>query len=271
MSGPAAFKKSSFAPAFLFLSRPRRRALAALYAFARAVDDAVDDAPPPEAERTLALWRAVLSAPYVEDRAAAPPQWPALEEALRAFPIDKRHLLDLVDGVARDLAPFRASTEEDFRAYCHGVASTVGLACLAVFGLDEESHKDFAVRLGWAVQTVNVLRDVREDALRGRVYLPQEDLRRFGVAEADLSAPSASPAVLRLLRFEAARAEGYFRDAYAALPPLSRRAARPALLMGRLYEVILEKMKRGDFLWGAPRPRLSWREKARVLLKAWMD
>jgi phytoene synthase len=260
------FKKSSFAPAFWLLTASRRRALAAVYAFARAVDDAVDvpnGTPPREA---LDRWRALLSEPYVPEGRAVPPEWPALEETLKGFPIDRRHLLDLIDGVARDIGGFRAETFEDFRAYCHGVASTVGLACLPIFGLDEDGHRAFAESLGWAVQAVNVLRDVRPDALDGRVYLPREDLRRFGVSEDDLKSPALSPAVLRLLRFEAGRAREFFRQARQALPPLSRRAARPAVAMGALYERLLDKMERGDFLWGRPRPSLSLWEKARILL-----
>lgn len=265
-----AFKSSSFAPAFFFLSRSRRQALAGLYAFARAVDDIVDR-PSENPAADLARWRSLLAAPYVDDAAPVPPEWPALEAALAAFPMDRRHLLGLVDGVSRDLTPFRAETVEDFQTYCYGVASTVGLACLAIFGLDEESHRDFAVRLGWAVQTVNILRDVRGDALAGRVYLPREDMKRFGVTEADLAAPALSASVLRMLRFEAARARDYFGQARAALPPLSRRAARPALIMGDLYERLLEKLEREDFFWGRPRPRLAWREKVSVVLARLLD
>ncbi len=266
MAALSLFKKSSFAPAFLLLPAPRRRALAALYAFARAVDDAVDEGPAADVDAVLGRWRALLSAPYVPDGEPVPAAWPALEGALAAFPIDRRHLLGLIDGVSRDIGVFRAETFEDFKTYCYGVASTVGLACLAVFGLDEGSHRDFAVNLGLAVQTVNILRDVRADAVNGRVYLPREDLRRFGVAEGDLRAEALSPAVLRLLRFEAVRARAFFAEARKTLSPLSRRAARPAVAMGALYERLLEKLERGDFLWGRPRPSLSLWEKGRVLL-----
>ncbi len=268
MTPPAVFRQSSFAPAFFLLSARRRKALAAVYSFARAVDDAVDEPGGKDPKAALDHWRWLLSAPYVDaqDALTAPLCWKPLEEALAAFPIDRRHLLGLIDGVSRDLAGFRAETFEDFQAYCFGVASTVGLACLAIFGLDEPSHRDFAVSLGMAVQTVNILRDVKPDAEEGRMYLPREDLRRFGVQEEDLRSPILKPPVLRLLRFEAARARVFFVDARKTLPPLSRRAARPALLMGALYEKILNKLERGDFLWGRPRPRLTWREKAGALL-----
>ena len=238
-------------------------------------------------KEVLDHWRRLLTAHYVAGSEAAdappalsagfrgqaapqrgdlPPEWPALEAALESFPIDRRRLLGLIDGVARDLGGFRAETFEDFKTYCFGVASTVGLACLAIFGLDEASHRDFAVNMGLAVQTVNVLRDVKPDAEENRVYLPQEDLRRFGVQEEDFRSTPLKPSVLRLLRFEAARARTFFIVARKALPPLSRRAARPAILMGTLYGKILDKLEREDFCWGRPRPRLSWREKAGAFL-----
>jgi phytoene synthase len=259
----ALFKRSSFAPAFLLLRPKQRRALAALYAFARAVDDAADETPDPaEARALLDRWRGLLRAPYVAaDTPDLPSAWPPLEAALSAFPIDRRHLLDLIDGVARDVDGFRAETFEDFKTYCYGVASTVGLASLAVFGLDEPSHRDFAVALGRAVQTVNILRDVRPDVLIGRIYLPREDLRRFGVEEGDLRSDNLAPAVLRLLRFEATRARAFFTEARRALPALSRRSARPALVMGALYERLLVRLEREDFAWGRPRPRLGVLEK----------
>jgi phytoene synthase len=132
--------------------------------------------------------------------------------------------------------------------------------------LDEDGHRDFAVNMGLAVQTVNILRDVKGDAEKGRVYLPREDLRRFGVTEADLRSPRLEPATLRLLRFEATRAREFFAAAKRGLPALSRKAARPAVAMGVLYERLLDKIERGDFLWGAPRPSLSLWEKAGVVL-----
>ena len=268
MTALAVFRQSSFAPAFFLLSTRRRKALAAVYAFARAVDDAVDEPGGEDPKAVLDRWRRLLSAPYVDgrDSLAAPPAWKPLEESLAVFPIDRRHLLGLIDGVARDLGGYRAETAEDFKTYCFGVASTVGLACMAIFGLDESSHRDFAVNMGLAVQTVNILRDVKTDAEENRVYLPQEDLRRFGVQEEDLRSTPLKSSVLRLLRFEAARARAFFIAARKALPPLSRRAARPALLMGTLYEKILDKLEREDYFWGRPQPRLSWREKAGAFL-----
>ena len=269
MSVLSLFKTSSFAPAFLFLSPKKRKALAALYAFARAVDDAADETPDPAAARALLdRWRRLLKAPFVPaGEPELPPAWRPLEEAVAAFSVDRRHLLDLIDGVARDLDGFRAETAGDFETYCYGVASTVGLAALAVFGLDEPSHRDFAVPLGYAVQTVNVIRDVRPDALAGRVYLPREDLRRFGVTEEDLRSADLRPPVSRLLRFEASRAREFFSVAHRALPRLSRRAARPALIMGALYERLLARLEGENFFWGGPKPRLGFADK---IAAVWM-
>jgi phytoene synthase len=270
-----AFRRSNFAPAFFLLPARRRRALQGVYAFCRAVDDVVDDAvlraargAEPSAEfaaarRALDDWRALLRGtlsaepgPGV-DRAV----WSALEAALEAAPIDRAHLLDLVDGVGRDLDATRYRTFAELREYCHGVASTVGLACLPVFGLDEPSHRDFAVNLGVAVQLTNILRDVGPDAALDRVYLPLEDLERFGYGADRLKASETGPDFQRLMRFQAARAREFYAAAARALPRTSRRAARPALVMGALYRALLEELERGGFRVFGERARLSFRQK----------
>jgi phytoene synthase len=267
------FRSSSFAPAFLFLSGPRRRALQAVYAFCRAADDAVDDVGvdggrPEEARRLLNAWRRVVDAPG----ATPPPELDAslvaaLAEARRSFNIPARPLHDLLNGVERDLTQTRYETFEETLAYCYGVASTVGLACLPIFGLPEEPNRDFAVKLGLAVQMVNILRDVTGDARRDRIYLPQEDLRRFGVSPEDLLEGRCPVGRHGLMMFQAARAQALFDAARSALPSSSRRAARPARLMGALYQTLLLKMIRRRFPAGPPRLRLNIAEKIFSLTK----
>lgn len=266
------FRASNFAPAFFLMPSARRKALAAVYAFCRAADDAVDvpGRPPEESRGLLDAWRRLLKAPYVTEADPRPDAgvWSALEDALARYPIDRRHLLDLLDGVERDMVAARYRTFEDLKVYCHGVASTVGLACLPLFGLDETSHRDFAVHMGLAVQLINILRDVKADAARDRVYLPREDLDRFGCSEETLKASSPDAGFLRLMRFEAARARELHAAALRVLPPLSRRAARPALAMGALYLALLDKMERSGFPVLAGRVSLTAWEKGRVFLKA---
>lgn len=243
----------------------RRRALSAVYAFARAVDDAVDNRgidlhDPAGARAELAAWRTALTGGEIAegiDRGVVR----ALEWALETFPINRRHLLDLVDGVARDLDNTRYESFEDLKVYCQGVAGTVGLACLPIFGLEETRHRDFAEKLGLAVQLVNILRDVKVDSIRDRFYLPAEDRRRFGYGDDELRGLIYNDNFRQLMAFQAQRAKDAFAAAEAALPAESRRAARPALIMGRLYQRLLKKLEsRGFQVFSGP-TKLTLREK----------
>jgi 15-cis-phytoene synthase len=268
------FKSSSFAPAFLFLPGPARRALAAVYAYCRAVDDAVDAGDPREARRVLAAWKNFLNDPSLEtaDPRASESVRPVLRQALDRFPIRRKHLLDLACGVEADLDRSRYETFEELKAYCHGVASTVGLACLPIFGLDEAGHASFAVNLGYAVQLTNILRDAGADARAGRIYIPQEDFKRFHYTEEDLRGAVRSAAFLRLMRFQAARARDFYALALAELPSASRRRARPALIMAGLYRALLEDLERRDFpVFNENKLRLSFWTKTKCVAKVFWN
>src|SRR5262249_7504300 len=152
----------------------------------------------------------------------------ALQQAIADYSLNVKHLLDLINGVERDLYQGRYETFENLKLYCHGVASTVGLTCLSIFRLDEPSHREFAEKLGLAVQMTNILRDVKSDAARNRIYLPKEDLKRFGYSENDLLKSVYNDHFVRLMNFEAKRTRELYAAAWQALPPISRRAARPA-------------------------------------------
>ena len=267
--GAASFKSSSFAPAFWLLGRRRRAALAAVYAFAREVDDAVDEigldgGDPERAGRILAAWRVVLSGgPLTEDVSLS--VWRPLQRALTEFPIDRTHLRELIDGVERDLTHRRYETWDEVKSYCYGVAGTVGLVCLPIFGLDPIRHRAFAVTLGQAVQMVNILRDVKVDALRDRIYLPQEDLRRFNLGDQEILGLIYNEEFRRLMKFEAERTQALFNEAFTSLPADKHRAARPALIMGRLYRRLLDKLERRQFQIFTARPRLTFFEKIACL------
>jgi phytoene synthase len=199
---------SSFATAFRILPAERRDALTAFYAFCRLVDDEVDGALRTEdARRQIARWRERVAAlPGVSE---PHPVVEALAWAMRRFPLQAAHLSLVLDGVEQDLEPRRYATFEELYAYCYRVASSVGLACVAVLaGRDAPRAETYAELTGVAVQLTNVLRDTGEDARRGRVYLPLEDLRAFGVEEAELAARRATPPGGRRLRLEAPRAAG---------------------------------------------------------------
>lgn len=269
--GVARFKSSSFAPAFWLLGRREREALSAVYAFAREVDDAVDEigvdgGDPTRARRILSAWRGVLAGrPATEDVSLS--LWRSLQRALTQFPIDRNNLVELIDGVERDLTQTRYETWEDVKSYCYGVAGTVGLACLPIFGLDPVRHREFAVTLGQAVQMVNILRDVKVDALRDRIYLPQEDLRRFNFGDLEIRGLVYNEDFRRLMKFESDRAHALFEAAFQSLPPDKRRAARPALIMGRLYRRLLTKLEQRQFEIFTSRPRLTLLEKITSLVR----
>lgn len=272
---PAPHRASNFAPAFWFLPRRSRRALAAVYAFAREVDDIVDElgvdgGRPDQARRLLGAWRETLRN-ETPASGVTPRVWRDLHDALTMFPIPRRALFELIDGVERDLDQTRYATARDLEAYCYGVAGTVGLACLPLFGLDVENHRTFAVALGRAVQWVNILRDVKTDALRGHLYLPLEDLRKFHVSEEEVLGMVFNDRFRKLMAYEADCARDYFAAARSALPSTSRRAARPALVMGGIYEGLLAKIAAADYNVFSERPRLTPAEKLHRLARAWWE
>jgi phytoene synthase len=233
---------SNFACAFLFLPRSRRDAIRALYAFCREVDDSVDAAPDAaEASRRVEGWRAELDACYAGR--PAHPITRSLAGHLRSYPIRREDLEEIVAGVSMDIQPRRYATFEDLSLYCHRVASAVGLACLEIFGYTQPAARDYAVTLGLAFQLTNILRDLKSDAARGRIYIPQEDLAACGCPEEDLQAARPTPAFLRLMRLECGRARALFGQAAALLPPADRRSLVAAEIMRAIYETLLRRIE----------------------------
>lgn len=266
-SAPAAGQQSSFYYSFLLLPPERRRAILEVYAFLRAADDAVDEAGAPPLE----VWSAELDRVYGEGEPATEPGR-ALRRAARAFGIPRRHFDALLRGCAMDRDGRRYERYEELLDYCWHVAGVVGRACLPIFGVSEAEAGEYADRLGIALQLVNIVRDVGEDARRGRIYLPREDLARFGVAEEELLERRASPAVRALLAFEGERAREALARAHAALP--RERAARGKLLaaqvMGAVYGALLAKLRREGYPSLTRRVRLSRAAKAWSAAKTWL-
>lgn len=260
----------NFYYSFLVLPPERRRAMCALYAFMRHTDDLADE-PATVAEKRTALdrWRGALRA-ALDGHDADWPGLPALAHAVARHQVPERHLTEVIDGVAMDVEPRPYPTFEELHGYCYHVASAVGLCCLHIWGYRSEGGRaeKLAEACGVALQLTNILRDVREDADAGRVYLPQDDLDQFGVGLADLTAPHASPATRALLRFQGERAYGYYRQAQA-LAPLVAPAGRPMLraLVGT-YRALLDEIARRDYDVLGDRVALpAWR-KAAITLKA---
>lgn len=241
--------RSTFAAAFRTLDRDRRHALEAIYAFCRHSDDLVDRATDPAAAaRALDDWRVEVrrafdGAPPAPGAAPPSPILRALLPHIRRYGLSTRDFDDLLDGVAMDLSIERYDTFGDLRRYCDGVAGSVGRLVLALLRGDEPRLRPYAADLGTAVQLTNILRDIPSDLRRGRGYLPQEDLRRFGVVEEALARGVNSPRVRDLLVFECARARALFEKADAGLLPWDRAPLFPAQALGAVYRALLRKIE----------------------------
>ena len=242
---------SSFYYSFMFLPPERRRAITALYAFCREVDDVVDEVTEDRVARLkLEWWRhqvalAFGAAATPSDGEAPHPVTRALGPAIAAFSLPRLPFDEIIDGMQMDLDYNRYETFTDLRLYCHRVAGAVGLLSARIFGYSNPATLEYADRLGIALQLTNIVRDVAEDAQRNRIYLPLEDLSRFGVAEDDLVRRRDGPAVRDLVTFQIDRAEQHYAEALALLPPEDRRAQRTGLIMAAIYRTLLAEIRDG--------------------------
>jgi phytoene synthase len=265
----AASSGSSFYYSFLFLPAERRRAITALYAFCREVDDVVDEGIDPQvAAAKLAWWRAEVANLF-----NGKPQHPvtrALDPHRESFSISAERLNEIIDGMEMDLRQTRYLDWAGLERYCYRVASVVGLLAAGIFGYRDARTLDYAKNLGIAFQLTNIIRDVGEDARKNRVYLPVEDLQRFGVPAADILQAKETPAFRSLMEFEAERARGYYKDAMAALPPEDRRTQRPGLIMAAIYRALLEEIQRDGFHVLTQRTSLTPLRKFWIAWRTWV-
>jgi phytoene synthase len=236
---------SNFFSAFKLLGPVQRDALFAVYAFCRFVDDVADDARSRDPQALLDLWRGELANVY----AGTPTRkvGVALVDAVARFGLERRHFEDILRGVEMDLTARRYLTFEQLEEYCYLVASAVGLLCIEIFGYSNVAVRGYAVDLGLAFQLTNILRDVEEDAQRGRIYLPLEDLKQFGVEEDELLAGRYSPKLAALLAFECGRARAFYLRAHGTLPPEDRRSLAVAEAMCAIYERLLHRIENRRF------------------------
>ncbi len=273
-------RDTSFYYSFLVLPPAKRRAIISVWDFCRAVDDAVDEVVP-EAEwqggltsearvraaERVALWRSELEAAYGGTPRTA--QGLALQPYVREFNLPREQFQRLIDGVEMDLEHSRYPTFAALSEYCGRVASAVGLICVEIFGYRDPSTRAYAESLGVALQLTNIIRDVAADLRRGRVYLPAEDLARFGVTDADLMRGEVTPPVAALLRFECARARDYYRRAAAELPAVDARSLVAAEIMGAIYFEILERIERAGYDVFTERIRVPRPYRAVLALRVW--
>ena len=237
--------KSNLALAFVALGRERRNDITIFYAFCRVIDDIADDGEISAEDKASALkaWRKWI-------RESAPDE-PALAGDVRGlyakYAITAPMLDEIIDGVEMDLGNVRYETFEALRLYCYRVASAVGLVSIEIFGYRNVACREYAIQLGLALQVTNIIRDVGKDLGNGRIYLPQEDLARFGYSEAELRARTHNDAFVQLMDFEASRAEDFFSRAAALLPREDRRSMVAAEIMASVYHALLRRMKADRF------------------------
>lgn len=265
----AAKSGSSFYYAFLFLPPERRRAITALYAFCREVDDVVDEAKEESVARLkLAWWRAQVDKLF--DGAPEHPVAQAMLPHLQTSGITRERLLAVIDGMEMDLDQSRYLDWAGLRKYCWHAAGVVGEMSASVFGYTDPRTLEYAGKLGLAFQLTNIIRDVGDDARRGRIYLPIDELQRFDVKAADILNGVYSDRFSALMKFQSDRARQLYREAALALPEADRRAQRPGLMMAAIYHALLDELERDGWQVLHQRVSLTPLRKLWLAWKTWV-
>jgi phytoene synthase len=238
----AAASGSSFYYSFMFLPKEKRRAIIALYAFCREVDDVVDECTDEQVARTtLNWWRGQVAEIY-----GGKPQHPvaiALIPVVVKFNMAQELLLEIIDGMEMDLDQPRYNDFKSLQLYCYRVASVVGLLSVEIFGYTDRQTLKYAHDLGIAFQLTNIIRDIGEDARRNRIYLPMDEMQQFGVTAADILNANETENFHKLMEFQIERAEGFYQQALAQLPPVDRKNQRTGLIMAAIYRATLDEVK----------------------------
>jgi 15-cis-phytoene synthase len=260
---------SNFYYSFLLLPAAKRKAIKDVYTFCRLLDDIVDeDAAGRDPQAELAHWREEIEACF-----GGRPETDfgeRLLESIEEFDLPKQAFMDLIDGMEMDLQWQSYQTFADLREYCYRVASTVGLICIEIFGYESQRTREYAVNLGLALQLTNILRDLREDVARGRIYIPLEDLERFGYGESDLRANLYNGPFIELMKFEHARARSYFERAAVSLPDQDRRAMFAAETMSTIYREMLDQIPAVKYDVYRNRLNVPKSRRMKIALRLWM-
>jgi len=267
-------RKTSFYYSFLVLPARQRRAIIAVWDFCRAVDDAVDEdglveSGSPMGRAAIPFWRDELACAF-DGRTPVSPQGRGLQPHVRPFDLPRQAFDDVIDGVAMDLDTMRYETFDDLLQYCRRVASAVGLICIRIFGCTNARACEYALNLGVALQLTNILRDVKDDLSRGRVYLPLADLKACGCTIDDLSSGTVTEPVRRLVEFECRRAREFYRRAAEALPPGDRRKLVAAEIMRAVYFETLTRIERSGHDVFSARARVPKPRQAMIALRQWL-
>ena len=259
----------NFYYAFLTLPVAKRRAIYAAYAFCRYCDDSVDEETSPDAKLTaLADLQSNLDATYSGN--VSSPVFLALADVVKQYDIPQDYFRAIILGVESDLVKDRFENFDELREYCYRVASVVGLICLQIFGYEDDEAKVYAEDLGLAMQLTNIIRDVREDLEMDRVYLPQDEMARFGYSEEDLRNGVRNQAFMDLMEFQSQRAREYFDRGFKLLPYLSRRSRACPAVLGALYSKVLDRIEASGYDVLESRVSLSKAEKIRITAQTWV-
>lgn len=262
-------RDTSFSYSFLVLPPEQRRAIGVVWDFCRAVDDAVDEAADRQiAAREITSWRAEVERVFAGESPRTP-QGEYLKPYVTMFSLSRQPFDDLVDGVEMDLHRSRYQTFDELIGYCRRVASAVGVMCIEVFGCRDSRSHEYAFNLGLALQLTNIIRDVKVDLQHGRVYLPQEDLARFGVTEEALTAGIVTEPVRKLLAYQCQRARQFFTAAAQAMPDGAARKLMAAEIMGGIYFEILQRIERRGYDVFTEVIRVPKFARARIALQIW--
>jgi phytoene synthase len=260
---------SSFYYSFLFLPEDRRRAITALYAYCREVDDVVDETSDPGLARTkLAWWSEELARAY--HGGAQHPVARALSEIVGPYDLREEELREVIEGMAMDLDYNAYPDFEALKVYCHRVAGMVGILSAKIFGYTDPRTLEFAADLGLAFQLTNIIRDVGEDARRNRIYLPLHELAEYGVTADEIARGRETENFHKLMDFQIARANRYYDQAYAKLPAADRKAQRPGLVMAAIYRTLLEEIRRDGSRVLTTRTALTPVRKLWIAWKTWI-
>ena len=267
-------RKTSFYYSFLVLPPEQRRAIVAVWDFCRAVDDAVDEEPAdasgvPSGREAVAFWRRELACAF-GDGTPSTPQGTRLQPFIQTFDLPRQAFEDVIDGVAMDLDTRRYDTFDDLFEYCRRVASAVGMICIRIFGCTNARAREYALNLGVALQLTNILRDVRSDLERGRVYLPLEDMAACGCTVEDLARGTMTEPVRRVIAFEVRRARDFYQRARDARPEEDRRRLVAAEIMRAVYFETLRRIERSGHDVFTARARVPRPQQALIALSQWL-
>lgn len=265
----AAASGSSFYYSFLFLPPERRRAIMALYAFCREVDDVVDETPDMQIAQTkLDWWRKETA--EIHGGTPTHPVTRALAEVVKTIDLPRERLLEIIDGMQMDLQQTRYLDFKGLELYCYRVASVVGLLAAEIFGYTDPQTLKYAHDLGIAFQLTNIIRDVGEDARRGRIYLPIDELQRFEVTAREITDATYSDRFRALMQFQVERAERHYAQAMALLPPADRKSQRAGLIMAAIYRATLDEIKAEGYKVLTQRTSLTPLRKLWIAARVWL-